>query len=619
MLMEKIHAASNSIIIKIIFGFIAVSFVLSGVAGYMFTQIDTSVAKVNGEEISQQTFSQQYNNAYQNASQELGSQFAAVADSPEFINSLRMQVLNRLIDEELLRQYTNELKLGISDDQIKQEIVKIPSFQKDGKFDNDLYKQFLQINGISSNTYASYIREALKVSQIQSGIAQSDFLVPSQFQNLENQFFQKRHVRLATLPIEQEIDKQVVSDKEIEDYYNANKNAFSVPELVKVQYLDLTQTVAEKNVKVSDVEIAQYYQDNKPQFITQHLSHIQVATENEAKDIYNRLQKGEEFESLAKLYSIDKLSGKNGGDLNWIVSGMMPATFEQAAVSLSVGEYSQPVKVDNAYHIIKVNEVKTRDLDEVKSEIEQIVRNTLAVNEFYSMEKIANEKAFEHPESLSEAAKAVGVDIQETDYFSRKDLPNALNYANLISTIFDSDISQGGVNSEAINVGTQHSIIVRVLEHKPQGIRSLEDAKTDIITYLKKQKAELMLLSQAKEIADKLTSNSKDSAVNIQFGELETWVYAENKDSLLNQAIFSMVKPINNSVFSVSRDSLGNVVIIELTNVEDQISVSENDLLAFREQLKRVNQLELVSTLSKALREKAKVEINEDFMKDLQE
>lgn len=81
MLMEKLNNASSGIVSKIIFGLIGVSFVLSGVAGYMFIRTDTSVAKVNGEEISQQVFLQQYNNEYQRLSENLGAKFAEVADS----------------------------------------------------------------------------------------------------------------------------------------------------------------------------------------------------------------------------------------------------------------------------------------------------------------------------------------------------------------------------------------------------------------------------------------------------------------------------------------------------------------------------------------------------------
>lgn len=613
MLMEKFHAASNSIIWKLILGLVAVSFVLSGVAGYMFTQVDTSAAKVNGVEIPQQTFLQQYNNEYQALSQQLGAQFAAVADSPEFVSGLRQNILNRLIDQELLRQYSEDLKLGISDAQIKQEIVSMPSLQTDGKFDNNLYQQMLAANGISSDAYAELVREALRLEQLQAGLASSDFMVPTQAEALAKLFFQRREVRLATFPLADEIAKQTVSEQEMQTYYKENQSAFAAPELVKVQYIDLTRTLAEKNVKVTDVEISQYYQDNKAQYMSQRLAHIQVPTEQEAQTIYADLQKGESFTQLAKLYSTDKISGANGGDLDWVTPGMMPPEFETAASKLDVGQYSQPVKVDNAYHIIKLEDEKVRSLDEVKNEIAVKIRNELAANAFYALEKQVNEKAFENPDSLENAAKAAEVNMQETAYFSRQNIPAELNYANVVSTIFDSDITQGGANSEAINVGDQHSIVVRVVEHKPEGIRSFEEAKADIENYLKRQKAESLVLEQAKKLADGLSAaTTQESALN--FSAAQSLVYAENKDPVLNNAIFAMAKPAENkTTYGVAKDGNGDVVVVALQNVEDG-KLSGDQLTTFNAQLEQDRQLALRNTVLAALRHKAKVEINEEFM-----
>ncbi|PJG81889.1 peptidylprolyl isomerase [Caviibacterium pharyngocola] len=614
MLMEKLNGASNSILWKLIFGLIAVSFVLSGVAGYVFTQVDTSAAKVNGEEISQQTFQQQYNDEYQRLSQQLGAQFAAVADSPEFINGLRKNVLNRLIDQELLRQYASELKLDVSDAQITQEIVTSPAFQNDGKFDNRLYQQMLSSNGLNGEMYAQYVREGLRLEQLQSGFAASDFVVPAQAENLAKLFFQQRSVRLATLPLANELAQQTVTEQEIQQYYESNKAAFIVPESVKVQYIDLTAAVAQKNVNVTDVEIAQYYQDNKSQYMTQRLAHIQLASEKEAQAVYADLQKGEDFALLAKLYSTDKISGAKGGDLNWVSAGTLPTEFEIAAAKLDVGQYSQPVKVDNAYHIIKVQDVKTRSLDEVKNDIAAKIRNDLAANEFYALEKRVNEKAFEDQSSLNAAAQAAGVKVEETDYFTRKDIPQALNFANLVSTVFDSDVSQGGTNSEAINVGDQHSIVVRVVDHKAEGTKSLDEAKAEITAYLTHQKAEKAVLENAEKIARTLVENPNTALPeNVKFGETEVRVFAENKDPVLDNAIFAMAKPTDKPSYSAAKTSDNNVVLIELNKVEDG-NLSAEQLQQFNAQLAQARQAELYHSLLNALRDKAKIEVNNDFM-----
>ena len=144
--------------------------------------------------------------------------------------------------------------------------------------------------------------------------------------------------------------------------------------------------------------------------------------------------------------------------------------FEDAANALAVGQYSQPVKLDNNYHIILVKERKNAGvlpLENVKAQIVAQIRQNLVNNQFFSVEKRVAEKAFEDPSSLKAAADEAGVKVQETGYFSRNNIPAALNYPNVASAIFDSDISQGGSNSEPMSVGEQHSLVCVYLNIKP--------------------------------------------------------------------------------------------------------------------------------------------------------
>lgn len=611
MVMEKLHGASTNWASKFLFGFITVTFVISSMAGYLYTRVDNSAAKVNGEEISQQAFQNQYNIASRNLTpQEI--------DSPAQVANLKRQVLASLIDQELLRQYANELKLGVSDARIKQEIVTTPTFQNNGKFDNTLYQQTLQNNGISAETYAGYVREALRLEQLQSGLGTTAFIVPAQQEKLAKLFFQSRQIRLANLPLANEIAKQEVSDEEIQAYYDAHKAEFMIPETVKVQYLDLSGAAMENNINITDVEIAQYYQDNKPQFTTQgqqRLAHIQVKTEQQAQELYQQLQNGANFADLAKNHSIDPTSAERGGDLSWVSAGEFPKVFEDAANALAVGQYSQPVNLDNHYHIILVEERKEpqlQPLESVKAQIAAQIRQNLVNTQFYSIEKRVAEKAFEDPSSLNAAAEVGGVKVQETSYFSRDDIPAELNYPNVISAVFDSDLSQGGSNSEPMNVGEQHSVVVRVLDHKPQSIKTLDEAKADITAHLKHQKAEAVVLAQAEQIVQNLSEGK--SVEGVKFGAEQTWVFAENKDPVLNNTVFSMAKPEEGkTTYKAAGNANGDVVIIALDKVVDG-KLTEQEQKQFAVQIEQLSQVSLQNSLLNALRAKAKIEINDSFI-----
>ncbi|MDG2916267.1 peptidylprolyl isomerase [Bisgaard Taxon 10/6] len=619
MLMEKLHHAANSWVSKAILGAIAVSFVISGMYGYLGSSSDTSAVKVNGEEISQQNFQQQYNNEFQRLEQQLGPQFAALSDTPEFTAGLRQTVLNRLIDQELLRQYGDELNIAVSDEQIKREIVRTPEFQVDGKFSNETYQLFLRNNNLSSDAYAQYLREALRLAQLQTALTDTAFLVPASQDTFAKGFFQSRTVRLAHLPLAAEIAKQTVTEEEIRNYYDSNKSAFTVPELIKVQYLDLTPAIAEKAVKVTDVEIQRYYQDHKADFTTkgqERLAHIQLANEKEALDAYEALQKGADFATVAKEKSNDKVSAANGGDLGWLNAGDLPKEFEDAATILEVGRYSTPVNVDGQFHIIRVLDRKDSallPLEQVREQITQAIRRDLVSNQFYSLEKQVAEKAFEDRTSLTSAAKTAGVEVKETDYFPRNGVPAELNFPSVVNAMFDGDVSQGNVNSEPMNVGEQHSVVVRVVDHKAEGTRSLEDTRQEITDFLKRQKAETAVLAQAENIVKELEAD-KPLPAGISFGAEEKWVYAENKDPALNNIIFTMQPKENRTAYKAAKANNGDVMIVALDKVEDG-QVDDTLRQRFDAQVLQDKMRDAQIHLLQSLRAKAKIEVNESFMK----
>jgi peptidyl-prolyl cis-trans isomerase C len=101
-----------------------------------------------------------------------------------------------------------------------------------------------------------------------------------------------------------------------------------------------------------------------------HVRHILVDTEDEAKEIAERLKKGEDFATVAKEKSKDPNS--EGGDLGFIGRGQTVKPFEDAAFALAVGQISEPVHTPFGWHIIKVEEKRDQPpptFDQVKDEI----------------------------------------------------------------------------------------------------------------------------------------------------------------------------------------------------------------------------------------------------------
>lgn len=126
---------------------------------------------------------------------------------------------------------------------------------------------------------------------------------------------------------------------------------------------------------VTDAEITTVYDKAKaePAEVEYRARHILVKTEAEAKKILASLGKKAKFEDLAKKFSKDPGSAKNGGALDWADRGAYAKEFSDAMVALKKGEISKkPVKTQFGYHIIRLDDIRKSELpplDAVRGEI----------------------------------------------------------------------------------------------------------------------------------------------------------------------------------------------------------------------------------------------------------
>jgi len=129
-------------------------------------------------------------------------------------------------------------------------------------------------------------------------------------------------------------------------------------------------------INPTDTELEGYFEKNISNYATPEqirASHILVADQATADKLYNELENGADFATLAKEYSTDTGTKDKGGDLGWFSRGQMVQEFEDAAFALkNVGDISKPVKTQYGYHIIKLTGQKpahTPTLDEVKDQV----------------------------------------------------------------------------------------------------------------------------------------------------------------------------------------------------------------------------------------------------------
>ncbi|MFL1874980.1 peptidylprolyl isomerase [Hansschlegelia beijingensis] len=147
-----------------------------------------------------------------------------------------------------------------------------------------------------------------------------------------------------------------------------------------------------------------------------HARHILVKTEDEAKKVEERLSKGEDFAKIANEVSIDPGSAKQGGDLGFFARGQMVPAFEEAAFKLEPGKVSAPVKTQFGYHVIKVDEKRTRPIpafEQVRPQIENYVVRTAQQDLVLKLRNDANVERTDAGKPLAPSEPVPGAQQQD--------------------------------------------------------------------------------------------------------------------------------------------------------------------------------------------------------------
>jgi peptidyl-prolyl cis-trans isomerase C len=153
---------------------------------------------------------------------------------------------------------------------------------------------------------------------------------------------------------------------------------------------------------VTDEAMHKVYEDAVKQVAPEqevHARHILVATEDEAEAIEAQLKKGADFAALAKEKSKDP-SAADGGDLGYFTKDQMVPEFAEAAFKLDKGQISDPVKTQFGWHIIKIEDKRTKPtptFDEVKSQLQTYVEHRAQADMVQKLRSAANIERLDKP------------------------------------------------------------------------------------------------------------------------------------------------------------------------------------------------------------------------------
>jgi peptidyl-prolyl cis-trans isomerase D len=618
-MMDSLRTAANSVVLKIIFGIIIVSFILTGVSSYLIGGNKDYAAKVNGQEIGRAQYENAVASERNRMQQQLGDRFSELASNENYMKTMRQQVLNRLIDESLLDQYAKHLNLGISDAQVKEAIFKTQAFQANGKFDNQRFSGIVGQMGMTTDQYAQALRNQLVTQQLINAIVGSEFMLPGETNQLAALVSQQRIVREATIDVNALAAKQQVTDQEITSYYEQHKNQFVAPEQFRVSYIKMDAASLQETA--SDSEIQSYYDQHQDQYTQPQrvrYSVIQTKTEADAKAVLDEINKGATFADVAKAKSTDIISAKNGGDMGWLEASTTPDELKNAGLK-DKGQLSGVIKSTVGFLVARLDDVeaaKVKPLADLHDDIAAKVKQEKALDAFYAMQQKVSDAASNNNESLAGASQVSGIKVVETNWFGHDNLPEELNFKPVSDAVFNGGLvgenGTPGNNSDIITVDGDRAFVLRISEHKAESVKPLADVKAQVTEIVKHTKA----VQQANLTAEKLLADLKAGkgdeamkAASLAFGAAKT--LSRTGQDPLSQTAFTLPLPQKNKPsYGVGADMQGNVILVSLDEVKDG-TMPEAQKKAMVQGITQNNAQVAFEALMANLRKEAKIKLGD--------
>jgi peptidyl-prolyl cis-trans isomerase D len=391
----------KGIVAMLIFGAIAMVFVFFGLPSKNSHMGVGAAARVNNSLISVSDV----RGETQRLEQIYGPMAGAAFSGDAMRQYLRGQAVDNLISMELITQAAQNEGILATDAEVREFIVKeIPAFQKEGRFQRELYQGYLDYSKTVASEFEDKIRKDRKTQRTRRLFEVSSKPLALELEKMKQLKGQKINVQFAKIEKDAWISKHGATDSEVK---------------AKLKDADFNKKMEE----YFKANIGEFKRDAET-----HAAHILIKSqagnkESEEKalakinEIKKRAEK-EDFAKLAKEFSEDRGSKDSGGDLGFFSKGKMVPEFQDAAEQQKIGVVGEPVKSTYGYHLIKVIEKRAAQEPSLEKNKEEIATKVLNEDRFETSIK-ALESALAKKESneVEIALKGLGASWEETGFF----------------------------------------------------------------------------------------------------------------------------------------------------------------------------------------------------------
>ncbi|RMG54213.1 MAG: peptidylprolyl isomerase, partial [Gammaproteobacteria bacterium] len=499
-MLQTIHDKAKGLFAYIILILISIPFALWGIQSYFEGGGKKLAAEVNGKEIPVRAYEQALREKRNQLRQAFGGRI------PEgYLDEglLQQQALADVIREHLLAQELEQAGYRIGDRQLARIIHGLPVFQNNGRFDKALYDRLLSTQRLSKAGFELQVRIQSLRQQFRTGIAGTAFLPASYKRDYLRLAEQTRNFDEGRIDPGQYAKQAEPTEKEIADWYQAHRQEYLTPEQVRIDYVRLSQAALARQIQVGDEEIRAAYEEQQDSLRTperRHLRNILLRVDKDHPEaevrkriegLRKQIHSLADFERLARTVSQDRVTAPRGGDLGEVEPGELEEVVDRTAFALDKGKVSEPLRTARGYELIMVEDIvpsRIQRLDEVRSRLARELAERSAENRFLDLSEKLGTLAYEVPDTLDDAAEAIGAQVERSEWFSREQGQGIAASPSVREAAFLPEVLKERNNSELIELSPGEVVVLRVAEHRPPAERPLEEVREAIRARLRQQK-----------------------------------------------------------------------------------------------------------------------------------
>lgn len=562
---------------------------------------------------------------------------------PELMPHYVPQVIESMITDRALAYEAKRLGLQVTDQQVADAIRSLlPSLFPDGKFaGTDAYAALLAQQNMTIEQFESTLKRQLLVTRLRDIALEGTVVSPLEIEQEFRHRNDKAKIEYVKIPADKLRSEVQVTPQEMENYYNASKAAFQVPETKTLGILIVDQEKVAQSITPTDAELQRMYDQNKDSFRTPErvkVRHIlltttgktpqeEAAIKAKAEDLLKQVKAGANFADLARKYSNDPGSASKGGDLDWIVRGQTVPEFEQAAFSLKPGETSNLIKTQYGYHIIQVlakEPAHLKTFEEVKNDLAAEYKKQQVNQRMQSLSDNVEAALKKNPLHPEQVAAALGVEFVQADKVGSGDSIPAVGDSKEFQDS-TTGLSKGEVSQPVLIAGNKLAA-ASVLDVFPAHQASYQEAEPRLREAILKDKVAKLQTQKADELAAKakasgdLRKAAQSLGYEVKTSDDFTRLGAVEGLGSANYVMDAFSKPVGTIVGPVGIPD-AKVVYKVLGHVDADLSKLPAERVAIRDELKSKMGQERNSLFESGLRDmlirEGKIKIHQDVIKRL--